>query len=116
MKARNKDTEKQTHELALTDNNFETETNEGVVLVDFWAPRCGPCRAQGPIIERVADAMLGKAVVGKCNVDEEPKSAERFGVRKIPTLVILKDTREVERFVGLQQEAALITAIGKHLE
>jgi len=105
-----------THELVMTDAEFETQTGKGLVLIDFWAPRCGPCRIQGPIIEKVAEAMLGKATVGKCNVDQEPKSAERFGIRKIPTLVILKDKREVDRFVGLQQETALIAALKKHLE
>jgi thioredoxin 1 len=104
-----------THELIMTDADFEAQASKGVVLIDFWAPRCGPCRMQGPIVERVAEAMLGKATVGKCNVDEAPKSAARFGVRKIPTLVILKDNREVERFVGLQQEAALTMALKKHL-
>jgi len=105
-----------THELTLTDANFDAQTSNGVVLIDFWAPRCGPCRIQGPIIERVAAVMSGKAAVGKCNVDEEPKSSERFDVRSIPTLVILKDKREVERFVGLQQESVLITALRKHIE
>ena len=107
-------TTKQTHELALTDANFTTETSKGVVLVDFWAPWCGPCQAQGPIIEKVAAAMVGQATVGKCNVDEEPKSAAQFGVRSIPTLLVLKDGKEVERFVGVQQEAALIVVLKKH--
>ncbi len=116
MKTSNKDTDaaKEAHELALTDANFTTETSKGVVLVDFWAPWCGPCRTQGPIIEKVAAAMAGQAKVGKCNVDEAPQSAERFGVRSIPTLVVLKDGKEVETFVGVQQEAALIAVLKKH--
>jgi len=105
-----------TSELLLTDANIATETSKGVVLVDFWAPRCGPCRQQLPILAKIAVTMAGQAKVGKCNVDEEPKSAERFGVRQIPTVVILKDNREVERFIGLQQEAALIAALKKYLE
>jgi len=118
VKTRKKDadTTKQTHELALTDANFTTETSNGVVLVDFWAPWCGPCMTQGPIVEKVAVAMAGRAKVGKCNVDEAPKSAERFGVRSIPTLVVLKDNREVERFVGVQQEADLVSALRKHIK
>ena len=117
MKTREKDadTMAKTHELTLTDANLVTETGKGVLLVDFWAPWCGPCRMQGPIIEKVAAAMAGQAKVGKCNVDEAPKSAEQFGVRSIPTLVVLKDGKEIERFVGVQQEAALIAVLKKHL-
>lgn len=106
---------KHAHEAVLTDDNFVAETGKGVVLVDFWAPWCGPCRMQGPIIEKVAAVMDGYAKVGKCNVDEAPKSAEQFGVRSIPTLVVLKNGKEVERFVGVQQETALITVLKKHL-
>jgi len=106
---------REAHEVTLTDTNFSTETSKGVVLVDFWAPWCGPCRTQGPIIEKVAAGMAGHAKVGKCNVDEAPKSAEQFGVRSIPTLVVLKNGKEVERFVGVQQETALIAVLKKHL-
>ncbi|MBU4211337.1 MAG: thioredoxin [Verrucomicrobia bacterium] len=100
----------------MTDANFISKTSQGVALVDFWAPWCGPCRTQGAIIEKVAVAMAGKAKVGKCNVDEAPQSAERFGVRSIPTLVVLKAGKEVERFVGVQQEAELILALKKHIK
>jgi len=100
--------------IELTDASFDNLTSEGLVLVDFWAPWCGPCKMQGPIIEKVAVAMQGKAKVGKCDVDKAPKSAERFGITGIPTLIVLQDKREVERFVGLQQEAALISALEKH--
>jgi len=118
VKTRKKDEKatKQTHELTLTDSNFAKETSKGVVLVDFYAPWCGPCRTQGPIIAKVAAAMVGQATVGKCNVDEEPKSAKRFGVRSIPTLLVLKDGKEVERFVGAQSEAELIAVLKRHIE
>ncbi|MFA5043019.1 MAG: thioredoxin [Kiritimatiellia bacterium] len=105
-----------THELKLTDANFTTETSGGVVLVDFWAPWCGPCQIQGPIVEKVAAAMAGKAKVGKCNVDDAPQISERFGIRSIPSLIILKDGREVGRFVGVRREAELISALKKHLK
>ena len=102
--------------LILTDADFDAKTAAGVVLIDFWAPRCPPCRVQGPIIDKVAALMDGKAVVGKCDVDKQPKTAERFGIKKIPALVILKDKQEVARLMGLHQEAALITALNTHLE
>jgi thioredoxin 1 len=104
-----------THELVLTDADFDRQATQGVVLIDFWAPRCGPCRQQLPIIDKVATALAGQAKVGKCNVDEQPKSSDRFRIRQIPTLVILKDNREVERFVGFQPETALMAAIKKHM-
>jgi len=103
-----------TNVLVLTDANFESETSQGVVLIDFWAPRCPPCRVLGPILERVAVTVAGKAKVGKYNVDEESISADKFNFRNIPTLIILKDNVEVERLVGLHQETDLLSAILKH--
>ena len=105
-----------THELTLTDANFTMETSKGVVLVDFWAPWCGPCQMQGPIIEKVAAAMAGKAKVGKCNVDDAPQTSEGFGIKSIPSLIILKDNQEVERFIGVQGETDLIAALNKHIK
>ena len=105
-----------TQEIVLTDANFDTEAGKGVVLIDFWAPWCGPCLMQGPIIEKVAAAMAGQVKVGKCNVDEAPKTSERFEIRSIPTLIILKDNQEVERFVGVQREADLISTLKKHIK
>jgi len=102
--------------VVLTDANFDTEAGKGVVLIDFWSPWCGPCQTQGPIIDKVAIAMTGKAKVGKCNVDEAPKSAERFGIRSIPSLIILKDNQEVKRFIGVQPETELISALKKHIK
>ena len=96
-------------ELTFTDDNFEAEvlnSNEPA-LVDFWAPWCGPCRMQGPIVEKLAEAMEGKAKVGKLNVDESPAIAARYGVSGIPTLIIFKDGEEAERMVGLQSEDVL---------
>ncbi|MFH1476513.1 MAG: thioredoxin [Verrucomicrobiota bacterium] len=106
----------ETNEKALTDANFDAETGKGVVLIDFWAPWCGPCLMQGPIIEKVAATMAGKAKIGKCNVDEAPQVSERFGIRSIPTLIILKDGKVVEQFVGVRQEAELVSALTKHIK
>ena len=94
-----------THELILADANFDAEIATGVVRVDFWAP---PCRRLGPIITKVAAAMYGKAKVGKCNVDEWPALAERYGIKGIPALVFLRDGRETERLQGFQEERVLL--------
>lgn len=95
----------------LTDSTFDSSVSSGVSLVDFWAPWCPPCKMQGPIVEKLAESLDGKATIAKVNVDEEGQSAAKFGVSSIPTLVILKDGKEVKRFVGLQQEDALSQAV-----
>ena len=81
------------------------------VLIDFWAPWCGPCRMQGPILDEVARTVGAKAIVAKVNVDEEPMLASQFGVQSIPTLVILKDGRIQQRFVGVQPAHVLTNAL-----
>ena len=95
----------------LNDSNFQDETHTGVALVDFWAPWCGPCRMQGPIIDQVAEKVAPKAVVAKINVDESPGTAASFGVSSIPTLVLLKDGKTVQQFVGVRGEAELVKAV-----
>jgi thioredoxin 1 len=95
-------------EIDISDADFEGQTSKGVTLVDFWAPWCGPCRMQGPIIEKVAARVNGNAKVGKCNVDENPAVAARLGIRSIPTLSIFTDGEEAERLVGLQEEDTLV--------
>jgi thioredoxin 1 len=81
------------------------------VLLDFWAPWCGPCRAQAPILDQVADQVGDRAIVAKVNVDEEGELAARFGVQAIPTLVVLKQGQLAQRMVGLQQAPALVAAL-----
>ena len=102
-------------ELTITDDNIEETVKEGVTLIDFWAPWCGPCRMQGPIVEAVAEKYSGKAKVGKCNVDENQKTAAKLGIQSIPTLVLYKDGEVVERFVGVTQEDDLSSALDKEL-
>jgi thioredoxin 1 len=95
-------------EIVFTKSNFNQITSKGVSLVDFWAPWCGPCRMQGPIIEKVAEKMNGAANVGKCNVDENPEIAGNFGISSIPTILIFKDGQVVDHAVGVQPEQVLV--------
>ncbi len=97
--------------VELDGTSYDDTVKNGVVLVDFWAPWCGPCKQQTPILEKVAAAVGDKAVISKVNVDESPELAAKYGVRSIPTLILLKDGENKQQFVGLQQEAALVSAI-----
>lgn len=88
--------------IHLTDDTFQNEVLEAKepVLVDFWAPWCGPCKMIGPIIEEISGEYQGKAKVCKLNVDEHNKYAGEFGVMSIPTMLVFKDGKEVKRLVG----------------
>ena len=94
-------------ELKITRENFENEVMKSdiPVLIDFWAPWCGPCRMMGPIIEQLADEYEGKAKVGKVNVDEEGELSQAFGVMSIPTIVLIKDEKVVKQAVGARPKA-----------
>ena len=96
--------------LELNESNFAAETRSGAVLVDFWAPWCGPCRMQGPILEQIVGKVPG-AKIAKLNVDDAPAIAAKYGVQSIPTLLVLKDGRIVQQFVGVQQAPTLIAAL-----
>lgn len=89
-------------ELKITRENFENEVMKSniPVLIDFWAPWCGPCRMMGPIIEQLAEEYEGKVKVGKVNVDEEGELSQAFGVMSIPTIVLVKDGKVVKQAVG----------------
>jgi thioredoxin 1 len=96
-------------EMNFTDANFvtEVEQSKGVVMVDFYAEWCGPCKQQGPIIEKLATEYAGKAKIGKMDVDQNPETGEKFGIMSIPTLIIFKDGKPLEPLIGLQQYAKL---------
>lgn len=86
--------------IELTNDNFEATTSKGVALVDFWAPWCGPCRMIAPIIEELAEDFDGKANICKVNTDEQQELASKFGIRSIPTVLLIKDGEVVETMVG----------------
>lgn len=101
--------------LELDDATFAAQTAQGVVLVDFWAPWCPPCRMQGPIVDAVAKQLGDTAKVAKVNVDNAKATAQAFGIRSIPTLVVLKDGKTVKSFTGLTQADALVAAVKEAL-
>jgi len=99
----------------ITDKDFAAKTSEGVTLVDFWAPWCGPCRMQSPIVDELAEEMDGEVAVYKMNVDEEPQTAQGFGIMSIPTLLVKKDGEVVEKLVGFHDKARLQEILNRHI-
>jgi len=95
--------------------NFQQEVLDSQlpVLVDFWAPWCGPCKMIGPVIEQLAGDYAGKVKVGKVNVDDNQQLAAQFGIRGIPTVMVFKGGETVASFVGLQQKAELAAALDR---
>ena len=95
----------------LTGADFDVAIGKGVVLVDFFAEWCGPCKMLSPILADVAKAMDGKVVVGKVDIDQESDIAMKFQVMSVPTLIIFKNGQEVRRVVGLKDKDSLVTLI-----
>jgi thioredoxin 1 len=103
--------------IEFTDQNFDQEVtkSEKPTLVDFWAPWCGPCQMMGPVIEELAKKMEGKAKIGKLNVDENPETAQRYGIMSIPSLKIFKGGQVVKELVGVQSKDVLMEELNKIL-
>lgn len=103
---------------AVTDATFQQEviTSELPVLVDFWAPWCGPCRMVGPIVDELATQYAGQVKVVKLNTDDNPGIASHYGIRSIPTLILFKAGQAIDTVVGAVPKATLATTLDKHLE
>jgi len=99
--------------VTLTKANFDHQVKNGVVLVDFWAGWCMPCKMLAPIINEVAEEVNGSAKIGKLNVEEQREIAAKYSVRSIPTILLLKNGKEVNRFVGVKTKDFLIKQIQK---
>ena len=99
----------------FTDGNFDDETKQGVVLVDFWAEWCGPCRRLAPTVEALASEFDGRATVAKLNVDDNPNVPGRYAIRGIPTLLLFKDGQLEETIVGLAAKEDIARMIERHL-
>lgn len=105
------------HPVTVTDANFrgEVEAAQLPVLLDLWAAWCRPCHMIAPVVEELATELAGRMKVGKLNVDENPQTAARFGVRSIPTLLVLKNGREVDRLVGAMQKQQILDRLRAHI-
>ena len=100
---------------AITDATFEQETKDGLVLVDFWATWCGPCKAIAPVLDELSSEFEGKARIVKIDVDQNPNLAAQYGIRSIPTLFMFKNGEKVDATMGMQPKAQLTALINKHL-
>lgn len=101
----------------FSDSNFQEAAldNKGVSVIDFWAEWCGPCRMITPIIEELSKEYEGKATIGKMNVDENPEVSLKYGIRSIPTILILKNGEIVDKQVGVTTKAKLVEKIEAHM-
>lgn len=103
-------------EVHVTDSSFKTEVldHKGLVLVDFWAPWCGPCQMLGPVISEIAEENPDKVKVTKVNVDEERETGMKYGIMSIPTVMLFKDGEVVESMIGLLPKESFLEVIQKH--
>ena len=94
-------------EVILTNQNFEEEVKDGLVLVDFFATWCGPCKMMKPVISKIAEEYKGKIKVGKVNVDDENELAMKYGISSIPTLILFKDGEPLKSLIGLSSKSEI---------
>ena len=116
LKAKNKMSKPPSENVKiLSDENFKSTINSGVALVDFWAAWCGPCKVQGPIVDEVADEIGDKANICKLDIDHNQKIAGQLGIQSIPTMLLFKDGKIVEKFVGVKPKGVLLKAVYAHI-
>ena len=101
--------------LEVNDRTFQTEISSGTVLVDFWAPWCGPCKMIAPVLAEIDQEMGDQLKIAKLNVDDNPETTAQFGVMSIPTLLLIKEGEVVEKIVGFQPKEQLLHHINRHL-
>lgn len=99
---------------SVSDATFTVQSEQGLVLVDFWAPWCGPCKAIAPKLEEIASELDDKIKILKLNVDENPETTAKFGIRSIPTLILLKNGQVVDQIMGNMAKEQLLAFIAKH--
>jgi thioredoxin 1 len=112
------DTETNNHiPIILNDYNFTESVNKfQFLIVDFWAAWCGPCKIISPMIEQLSNELAGKAVIGKLNVDENPNVSNAFGIQSIPTIIIFKNGKAIDRIIGAMTKSQLLLKISNHME
>ncbi len=107
------DTETHSAIKELTDSNFQAQVKTGVTLVDFWAAWCMPCKMMAPVLNETAESLGNTAKIGKLDVDSNRESSAKYGVRSIPTLILFKNGKEINRFVGVKTKDFLLKEIKK---